>query len=157
MRILALLFALIGAAGSGLLGFGALDTIRKKEAELEKTGAEGARVQAKMNELEEYKNLKRAIYGMIAGVPLGVIGGYLALARKGKIAAVLLVLTYAVPLVILATGVGIDFSDTRVRPILLVPAGFLVAAFFALFIKSGVPYKAPPRRRDISEDDDLAG
>jgi hypothetical protein len=65
------------------------------------------------------------------------------------------VLTYAIPFVILATGVGIDFSDPRVRPILLFPAGFLIAALCALFVKSGTPYKPAPARRGLSEDDDL--
>src|SRR5262245_23040112 len=113
MRVLALLFALIGAAGSGLVGFTGLEALKKAEAEAE---AEKARPGGPLKVIDEAKlaHLKRAIYGMIAGIPLGVIGGYLALTRKGKIAAVLLVVTYAVPFVILATGVGIDFSDDRV-------------------------------------------
>jgi hypothetical protein len=155
MRVLALIFAIIGALGSGFMGFIALDTIRKKEAELVKAGDQGAKVQAAMNQIEEYKNLKLAVYGMIAGVPLGVIGGYLAMVRKGKLAAVLLLLTYAIPFAILATGVGINFSDSRVQPILLFPAGFLIAAFFALFVRSGVPYKKPRPAPGISEDDDI--
>jgi hypothetical protein len=157
MRVLALIFALIGAAGSGLMGFILLDAVQKKEAELQRAGADGARVQAAMDQIKEYRNLKLAIYGMIAGVPLGVIGGYLAISRKGKFAAALLLLSYAVPFGILAAGVGIDLSDERVKPILLFPAGFLLAALCALFVRPVTPYKRPRPAPGISEDDDMVG
>ncbi len=152
MRILALIFALIGAAGAGFVGLAALKGLQEKEAELTKDNTEA---KAKLNEISEVKNLKMAIYGLIAGIPLGVIGGILALSRKGLFAAVLLILTYAIPFVILATGVGIDFSDKRVQPILLFPAGFLIAAFFSLFVRK--KKLAPADGPGISEDDDLVG
>ena len=75
MRILALIFAILGALGSGFVGLAGLSAVREKEAELQKSGADGARVQAAIDQVNEYKNLKRAIYGIIAGIPLGVIGG----------------------------------------------------------------------------------
>ena len=79
------------------------------------------------------------------------------MSRKGKLAAILLVLTYAIPFVILAAGVGIDFSDRRVKPLLLVPAGFLIAALCALFVKPAIPSKSAKPEPTLSEDDNLAG
>lgn len=147
MRVLVLLFAIIGALGAGFMGVLMLDTIKKKEAE-----AGGAA----LKEVEVWKNLKLATYGMLAGIPLGPIGGYLALNRRGKLAALVLVAAYAIPFVIMA-ATGIDLSDNRARPMLFVPGGLLIAAFLSLFVGPGVPYKKPKPAPGISEDDDMVG
>ena len=133
MRILALIFALLGAAGGGFVGLAGLEGIKKKEAEYEAEKAKPG--QTVVVDEAKLANLKRAVYALVAGIPLGVIGGVLALTRKGKIAALVLLAAYVIPVVILTVGVGLDFSENLVKLILIAPAGFVLGAVFAFFVK----------------------
>jgi hypothetical protein len=137
MRILALIFALLGAAASGFVGLAGLEGIKKKEAEIEADKAKYG--QTVVVDDGKMANLKRAIYALIAGIPLGVIGGFLAVARKGKIAALLLLIAYVVPVTILVVGVGLDFTEDLVKVILIAPAGLVLGALFAFFVKPRPP------------------
>jgi len=106
-------------------GIGSLDNmvwVPGKEAEFEADKAKPGQTVV-VNE-GKLANLKRSIYALIPGIPLGVIGGVLALTRKGKIAALLLLIAYVVPVSILVVGVGLDFSENLVKIILAAPAGF---------------------------------
>ena len=154
MRIVVLLLALVGAAGSGFVGLSALEGIEKGQKEIDAAKAQGRPVAGEAR----WNNLKIAVYALIAGIPIGVIGGFLALNRKGKLAAVLLLASYAVPIVFLAVSVGLDFSDDVVKIIVLFPAGLAVAGLLAFFVSPGIPFQPPKKKRvGISEDDDLVG
>jgi len=140
MRILALIFALLGAAASGFVGLAGLEGLKKKESEFEAEKAKPG--QTVVVDEAKLANLKRSVYALIAGIPLGVIGGVLALTRKGKVAALLLLIAYVLPVVILVKGVGVDFSEPLVKIILIAPLGFVLGALFAFFVKPRVPVPA---------------
>ncbi|MBM3983345.1 MAG: hypothetical protein FJ304_24350 [Planctomycetes bacterium] len=140
-----MIFALLGAAGGGLMGLVALDAVKKRETEIEadKSRAGGRRLIVNEKRLAR---TKLALYTMIAGVPLGVIGGALALKRKGVIAGVLLLVTYALPFVILLADGELDMSDERARPIFFFPAGFVIAGLLAFFVR--------PARKNKNDEDE---
>jgi hypothetical protein len=135
-----MIFALLGAAGGGLLGLVTLSELKKTEADIEADKKRPGGPRLIVNE-KRLAQVKLALYAMIAGVPLGVIGGALALKRKGVIAAILLLVTYAVPFVILIARGEIDMSDKRARPIFLFPGGFVIAGLLAFFVR-------PARKND---------
>ncbi len=150
MRVVVLICALIGAAGGGLMGLVALDAVRKSEAEIEADKKRPGGPRLIVNE-KRLAQTKLALYAMIAGVPLGVVGGFLALKRKGVIAGILLLLTYAVPFIILAVGGEFDLSDERARPIFFFPGGFVIAGLCAFLIR---PARKKPRDEDEDDEDD---
>jgi hypothetical protein len=154
LRVLALLFALAGAGGAGLLGGIWFVTMQKAEADAAADKERGKTV--KINE-ERLAVLKRATYALLAGIPLGVVGGVLAMNRMGKIAAALLLVTYLIPFVILSAGIGLDFQEGATLLILGLPGGLLVAAILAVCIGPGIPYKKPKAKDYIDEDDDVRG
>lgn len=148
MRVVVLIFALIGAAGGGLMGLVALDAVRKSEAEIEADKKRPGGPRLIVNE-KRLAQTKLALYAMIAGVPLGVVGGVLALKRKGVVAGILLLVTYAVPFLILAIGGELDLSDERARPIFFFPGGFVIAGLCAFLVRP-----APKKPRDEYDDED---
>jgi hypothetical protein len=90
MRIVALLLGITGALLSGLLGVKWLSDAADARAAIEAARALGA-------DTTELDSVVRAAYGLLGSVVLGVVGGVLALLRKGKAAAGLLALGVLVP------------------------------------------------------------
>ena len=147
MRIVALFFALLGAAGAGYAGFADLEGGEKEpEAAEAKAKARPTRGEAQWNFLK---------YTLLAQVPLGVVGGVLARRGSGKLAGAILLAAYAIPVARLVVKVGMDFSDERVQRVVLFPAGLAVAGVCALFIQQETPYKRPKKKAGIDRDVDI--
>ncbi|MBM4071663.1 MAG: hypothetical protein FJ271_22440 [Planctomycetes bacterium] len=122
---------------------------------------------------EEVRNLARASLGrlqavqyfLIAALPLAIIGGMLAMERRGLWAALLLLLAAAGP-VGLATGYAMAIGDIPVAPgatspvVMLytltgIPGALLViAALFACFCKPVPASMAPVPRESRRHDAD---
>jgi hypothetical protein len=153
MRILVLFFALMGAMGSGCAGLGALEDIKKVEHEIEYRKTHQDEPAFRLGQ-DDIRHLEWAAYGLVAGFPLGVVGGVLALARKGKIASVLLLGAYATPLIILAVTLWIEPDDDRFMAFWT--RGLVVSGVLLLFVRPSAPRKST-RKAGIPEDTDMVG
>lgn len=148
MRIAALIFGLLGCAGSGFLGFKWTSDLQERKTEIEQyrkliEASGDAKAKEKMAELDR---LQWAAYALMGGAAVGGIGYVMVLNRKGLIAAALFFAAFAAPLAIAQDGKPAVFSF-----------GLGLAGFFSLFVKAGLPYKKPKDAPGISEDDDLVG
>lgn len=148
MRIAALIFGLLGAAGSGFLGAKWTSDIRERKPELdaarkliEISGDAGAKAK-----VEELDRLERAGYALMGGAALGALGCVLVLNRKGMIAGLLFLVGFAVPIAIAQDGKPAVFSF-----------GLALAGLMSFFVKPAIPYKKPKAKRDIPEDTDMVG
>jgi hypothetical protein len=161
MRFLALLVALVGAGGAGVLGY-------KWQAEQKRSDEvvpadRPANPQLDAAQLAHREYVMRGVYGLFAAVPLGVIGGILAMMRKGKLAALVLLVAYGVPLGLLAFGSGPPEVDARgnrmeiVKVAAMFAGGLPLAVLLSLFVP---PPRRPKKRRarpGITLDDDIVG
>jgi len=133
MRWVVLVLALAGAGGSGFVGF-----IWFGDAERLKPSVTVIRQQAKSNPqaqaaIQEFDSLHKASYFLMAGAPLGIIGGLLALSRRGILAALVLLLAFAGPAV-LARDWLMEKSD-RMVGLGIFTGALVLAALLAFFIR----------------------
>jgi hypothetical protein len=173
VRILAFIAAMLGVAGAAFAAHRGTKSIREADERIEsieQCEAEGwpqpefgpqltpeqLRNFAR-SEREHRERAMRLTYGLLAAVPLGVIGGSLVLVRRGKIAAVLLFVAYAVPLLVAFFGLKTDADNKDIQALALLPVGLAVAGLLSLFVRSGTPHRKPRRGGDIPDDADMVG
>jgi hypothetical protein len=159
VRILAFIAAIAGVAGAALIVYSAGRNIKQFEAEYEssKHNPDPEVADHFRREAEKFGHAKRAFFGSIGALPLGVLGGFFILRRYGKLAAVFLLAAYSLPIVMWSLGAKIDFTNVDVRTLFAVPAGFAIAGILSLFVKRSTPYKKPKRGDYIPEDTDMVG
>ncbi|MBA4066998.1 MAG: hypothetical protein C0501_25470 [Isosphaera sp.] len=151
MRIAALVFGLLGTAGSGYLGVkGAADLndlrdLRRQWEYEQKVGRRPA-TEVDRGLAAEIDLLDRSAYPLIGGAAAGLVGCGLVLRRVGWAAGLAFAAGFAAPLALA--------RDAR-------PAVFTfelaVAAVLSFLVTRRTLYKKPRRRRDLSRDDDLVG
>jgi hypothetical protein len=148
MRVVVLIFGLLGAAGSGFLGVKWLSDANnlKKEIDLVRKVGEATK-DAKVNaEVEKLDRTINTAYALLGAAALGAVGSVLALNRKGLIAGVLFLAGFAIPLAL--------FQDAK---LIIFTFGLGIAGVFSFLIKPGTPYKPAKAAPGISEDDDMVG
>jgi hypothetical protein len=95
MRWVVMAIAILGAAGSGFLGFGMRTEIEKFNMPQIR-----ANIQKNPSVRELYKReiaADNASYFLIAGIPMGLIGSFLAVGRRGILAFLVLLAAWAGP------------------------------------------------------------
>lgn len=128
MRVAALIFGLLGALGSGFIGAKWLSDANQEKAKIDLIRALDP---AKAKEIDRLIN---TAYSLLAAAVLGVVGGVLAISRKGMIAAGLFLVAFIVPLLL--------FGDAK---IIIFTFGLALAALFAFFVRSKAPVPKPTR------------
>ena len=93
MRIAVLILAIIGALASAALGMKWISDTNKFKETLDLAQKMGV-------DMSEMDRLLKAAYALLAGSALAIVGGVLAMMRKGKIAAPVLGLAVLVPAVL---------------------------------------------------------
>jgi hypothetical protein len=115
MRIAVLILAILGALASAALGIKWLSDANEYKATLEAVAKMGI-------DTSEITSLIRGAYALLGGAVLALVGGFLAMNHKGKIAAGVLALAVIAP--------------AAMAPKTLVATFFLViAAILAIFVK----------------------
>jgi hypothetical protein len=151
MRVVALLFGLLGVIGSAFVGVKWMNdpAVTGKAAELNKE------LYPKVKDLppnpltdpiiEAYRR-GRTYMALLGCAALGAIACFVVAMRKGVIAGALFLGAFAIPMALYQ------------KPQLAVFTGaFVIAGLLSFFVKSPTPYKAPRPGPGISEDDDLVG
>jgi hypothetical protein len=134
MRITVLIFAVLGAAGAGYLGYRWYSDSKKPEIQLarklvEAVGNEDtSEVRAAKEKLAEMDRVILAAYFLMAAVPLALVGAFLTDRGKGLLGGA----------VILAGGL---------LPTVLVPKSLLFT--FPLFIAGGLSLMVRPSPRRV--------
>lgn len=153
MRIAALIFALLGIAGSGFIGAkwmsdmaeqrGKIEDARRKLAEL---GAliDPARRQAFEEQSAHLQRLEYASYAFVASAVLGVLGCLVVLKRKGALAAAVFLVAFLTPLAILVDWKPIIFTF-----------GLALATLFAFFVRPAPEVVVKKRYDHIAADTDM--
>jgi hypothetical protein len=143
MRWLVLVFALVGAGGSGLIGF-----VWRSEVD-KQTNPSMAQIRANMKKnpvvRDTYRHaiaLDNATYFLMAGAPLGLIGAFLALGRRGILAFLVLLAAWVGPGVFLFE-ILVNHSEVLSRWAICTSA-LVPAALFSLMIR---------RKKVIPEDE----
>jgi hypothetical protein len=148
MRIVALIFGLLGTVGSGFLGAKWLSDANnlKKEIELVRKIGEVTK-DAKVNaEIERLDRTVNTAYALIGAAALGAVACVLVLGRKGVLAGLVFLVAFGVPLVL--------FQDGK---LLMFTFGLGFAGALSFLVKSGTPYKKPRRGDYIPDDADVVG
>lgn len=129
MRIVAILCAALGVAGSGFLGVKWLSDINEKKKELEVLRqVEAAGNNEKLtNDMKELDRIIRTGYGLVGGAVLGVVGIVLLLMHLPKIAALVFLIGFGAPIALLLDGKVVIFTF-----------GLALAALFALLVRPRV-------------------
>jgi hypothetical protein len=156
LRILVLVFAILGGLAAGFLGFkwyqdandpinkGLIDAARKMLEDTQRAGGQGAKLEEAKAQIAKFDKAVKASYVLMAGLPVGILAGVLAFLRISPIIASVLMLAVMV-------GPGI-----LAPPSLVFTSPFLVGAVLALLIKSkprAAGAARPPRRREVDEDE----
>jgi hypothetical protein len=149
MRIAALIFGLLGAAGSGFLGLkwtsdandpknkAAVDVMRKINEEVKDPDLTA--------KLAHADRVTAAAYALIGGAAAAAIACVLVLNRTGLLAALLFFIGFATPLVLIKDVLPAIFTF-----------GLALAGLFSLFVKPRVSASAR-RERGIPADADMVG
>lgn len=142
MRIVAIVFGLLGVAGSGFLGGKWLSDINDKKAELEliRKMEEVVKTEEFSNKVREIDRHINATYGLLAGAALGFVAVILVMLGQTKFAGLLFLVALAIPVALLMHGKVLIFTF---------PLG--LAALFALLAR---PRRVPARYRDRDRDRD---
>jgi hypothetical protein len=156
LRILVLVFAILGGLAAGYLGFrwyqdtndpiikAVIDADRKLLEQPGQASGQGAKLEEAKTRIADYDKFVKASYILMAGLPVGVLAGALAFLRTSPIIASVLMLA-----VMIGPGVLHPRSLVFTSP-------FLVGAVLALLIKSkprAAGAARPPRRREVDEDE----
>ena len=145
MKIAALIFGLLGVAGSGFLGSKWLSDMNEIKGKIEIIRVLAATDPKAKESLDKLDRLGNAAYGLLGGAVLGLAGCGLVFVRKGMIAGTLFLVGFIVPLVLAQDGKAAIFTF-----------GLLLAGIFSFFVKAQV--EKPRKRRDhIPEDTDMVG
>lgn len=150
MRIAALIFGLLGAAGSGFIGNKWMsDPIVSGDKEKLKASYELVK-NLPPNELtdpvvEAYKRSQTYV-PLLGAAGLAVVGCVLVGMRMGVVAGLAFLAAFAVPL---------GFYQKPHVVIFTFPLA--VAALLSFFVRKPTPYVPPRKRPGISEDDDIVG
>ena len=141
--IFALLFGLLGSAGSGILGVKWLSDVAKKREEIEFVRQLGEAMQdAKIaSELKRLDRMINTAYALIGAAGLGLVAVTFVGIRKGPIAGALFLVAFVVPIVILQEGIVAIFTF-----------GLAFAALASLFVRKPAPAKKS--KWDDEEDDE---
>jgi len=154
LRVLVLVFALLGAVAAGILGFKwysdandpmrktLIDAARKELDNAEKTGIRGVKAEEAKAAMAKFDNAVKASYILMAGFPVGIAAGLLAFLRISPLIAAVLMLAAMVGPAILAP------------PSLIFTSPFLVGAVLAFLVKSKPRAPRAPRKRPVKEDED---
>jgi len=134
MRWLVLAFALVGAAGSGFVGFVWRSEVDKQSS----PSIAQIRANIKKNPAvrDSYRHaiaLDNATYFLMAGAPLGLIGAFLAVGRRGILAFLVLLTAWAGPGVFLFE-ILVNHSEILSRWAIFT-AALVPAAIFSLMIR----------------------
>jgi hypothetical protein len=148
MRVVALIFGLLGAAGSGFVGVKWMNdpAIGGKQAELKLAHQmfAGLPPNPLTDEVEEAYRRSQTYYFLLGAAAVAAVACVLVLSGKGLFAAILFLVAFAGPMAMYQ------------KPQLVVFTGALaIAGVFSIFVKPSTPYKAPKPGEDISEDDDM--
>ena len=146
MRIAALIFGLLGTAGSGTLGVKWTNDVSATKATIDSLRPLAEKSPVAAEKLAQYDRLVRAAYALLGGAALGAVGCGLVLGRKGVIAGVLFLVAFASPMILAQDGKMAIFTF-----------GLAVAALFAFFMKPGTAEVPPRRRYGIPRDADMVG
>lgn len=145
MRVVAVLFGVLGVAGSGFIGarwmqdVGGKEEILKVAYELTKDGPNN---QLKIDAEEAYKR-SRTYKLLLAGAALGAAAVGLALARYRLVSGLLFLAAFALPMAIYQKA-----------PLALFTGALVPAALFAFLVRPAAPPSKSKRRWDISDDDE---
>lgn len=143
MRIAALIFGILGVLGSGFLGSKWLKDMNDQKAKIDIARAVAELDPKTKESLERLDRLGNAAYGLVGGAVLGAVGCVLVFIRKGKIAAGLFLVGFAIPIALGQDGKVAIFTF-----------GLFLAAIFAFFVKARM--EKPRKRNDhIPEDTDM--
>lgn len=143
MRIAALIFGLLGVAGSGFLGSKWLSDMNEMKGKIELIRAVAATDPKAKESLDKLDRLGNAAYGLMGGAALGLAGCVLVFIRKGAIAGGLFLVGFVVPLVLAQDGKAAIFTF-----------GLFLAGIFAFLVKA--KQEKPRKKNDhISEDTDM--
>ena len=150
MRIVALIFGLLGTVGSGFIGQKWMsDPLVSENKERLKALYEKFK-DLPPNELtnpivEAYR--RSTTYPMLfAAAGLGLVGCVLVTVRKGMLAALVFLVAFAVPMALYQKA-----------PLLIFTGSLAVAGLLSIFVRSGTPYRKPRRGDYIPDDTDLVG
>jgi hypothetical protein len=146
MRIAALIFALLGIAGSGFIGakwYRDLDA-QKVQLALAKQLIEASGDPAAKAKLAELNKLEYATYAFLASTVLAVLGCVLLVKRKGALAAAVFLVAFVTPVAILADWKPIIFTF-----------GLALATLFAFFVKPAPEVVVKKRYDHIEADTDM--
>lgn len=144
MRVAALIFGLIGAAGSGFLGAKWLSDANNLKSEIEMMRKWGeATKNEKLNEnIKKLDRVINAAYALIGAAGVAAVASVLVLNRKGPVAAVLYLIAFAVPVAILQDGMVMIFTF-----------GLALAMLFAVFVRKPAPRKRGADEAYLDDDD----
>lgn len=114
MRILAIIFGLIGVLGAGFTGAVRLNKIQEQKP-----------LEEVIRALDpDYENKIRSTYAMLVSTVLGLVGVLFAAQRKGIVAGAIFLIAFIFPLV---------FIQEKMTAIM--PGGLLIAGILSLLIK----------------------
>ena len=133
MRVAALIFGLLGVAGSGALGAKWMTDISERKPELDRA-REIIATSGNPDAYEKVAKLDRLIYAaytLVAGAVLGLLGCVLVFNRKGAVAAAVFFIAFVTPLVV----------AQDIKPG-VITSGLALALLFSFFVKPLVTKKA---------------
>jgi hypothetical protein len=134
MRWLVMVFALLGAGGSGLIGFiwrGEVDKVSSPT--MTQIRASSANNPLTRERYKEVIALDNATYFLMAGAPFGLIGAFLAVSRRGILAFLVLLTAWVGPGVFLFDTL-VNHSEVLSRWAICTSA-LIAAALFSLMIR----------------------
>jgi|SRR6516164_8465174 hypothetical protein len=133
MRWVVLVLALAGAGGSGFIGFRWFS-----DAEAFRTTIHLVRAEAKTNpkalaKIQEVQSAYKASFFLMAGLPLGIIGALLAISRRGILAALVLIVAFAGPPILIKDQL-LEKTDLMIG-LGIWTGALLLAGLLAFFIR----------------------
>jgi hypothetical protein len=140
MRFVVLILALAGGAATGFLGYKWRSDYEGQAAILDAARQKAQGNPAAEAEFAKVDRLSKAAYFLLAGAPLGLIGGILAMLGRGKLAAVVLLLALVGPAVL--AGPVVMEDNTLLGGFILFLSPLLLAGLLALTIRAR-PATAP--------------
>lgn len=154
MRFVVMLVAILGGLGSAFLGYVWFEDFRTNRDKIDRTWKEAQAAKAlvvalapdkakQIEESSEFKTLKFAMRRgvtspfLLAGLLMGVIGGIVAMERRGFSAALVFLTAAVGPLVVHAGGLADIVSLVRNEEgfrLLICTSGLYLAALLSLFV-----------------------
>jgi hypothetical protein len=132
MRWIVMALAIVGAGGSGFLGY-----VLRTEVEKFNMTQIRANIEKNPRVREYYKReiaANNASYFLMAGLPLGLIGSFLAVARRGILAFLVLLAAFVGPIVFLFDRL-VNNSEKALLLWAAFTGGLLLAALLAFLIR----------------------